>query len=277
MENIKIIVCCHKDDIKAMSDVFLPLHVGKAISDKELYITCDNDGENISAKNLNYCELTGVYWAWKNLRNVDYIGLCHYRRYFDFNDVGRSSFPITTLPTDRFESTNLSLTTEVLDLLRQGYIILPKEWNLRTSVYLNYCEIHYSHDFRVMGDVIKELSPERYADAIRLTMLNSNRLIPFNMFIMSRSQFNNYCEWLFLILEEIERRIDIRNYDSEQQRIFGYMGERMLNIYLKAEQLKYKQYPILMFSEEGKMLDMSFFQYKVRCLMNDLALWLTKY
>ena len=277
MEKIKIIVCCHKDDIKASSDVYLPLHVGKAISNKELNITCDNDGENISAKNLSYCEVTGLYWAWKNLKDVDYIGLCHYRRYFDFHGIGRRLFPISTLPTEAFVSTDLSLTTEVLDLLHRGYIILPQEWNLRTSVYLNYCEIHYSHDFRVMGDVINELSPEKYADAFRATMINSNRLIPFNMFIMSRCQFNKYCEWLFFILKEIEQRIDITNYDPEQRRIFGYMGERMLNIYLRAEGLKYKQFPILLFSEEQRLFDMPFYQYKARCLMNDLALWLTKY
>ena len=109
MEKIKIIVCCHKDDIKASSDVYLPLHVGKAISNKELNITCDNDGENISAKNLSYCELTGLYWAWKNLKDVDYIGLCHYRRYFDFHGIGRRLFPISTLPTEAFVSTDLSL------------------------------------------------------------------------------------------------------------------------------------------------------------------------
>ena len=85
--NIKIIVCCHKKDIFKESDIYKPIHVGKAISNIELGIQGDDTDENISSKNASYCELTGMYWAWKNLKNTDYIGLCHYRRYFDFNHL----------------------------------------------------------------------------------------------------------------------------------------------------------------------------------------------
>lgn len=63
----------------------MPIHVGKVLHpDVDLGIQRDDTGDNISLKNSSYCELTGMYWAWKNLRGVDVIGLCHYRRYFDF-------------------------------------------------------------------------------------------------------------------------------------------------------------------------------------------------
>lgn len=70
MERLKIVVCCHKEDIKASSDVYMPLHVGKALSDKNLGIPGDDTGDNISKKNASYCELTGMYWAWRDLKNV---------------------------------------------------------------------------------------------------------------------------------------------------------------------------------------------------------------
>ena len=81
--NCKILVCCHKDDIYVNQEPYLPLQVGKALSDLDLGLLGDNTGDNISVKNKSYCELTGLYWAWKNLKGIDVIGLCHYRRYFD--------------------------------------------------------------------------------------------------------------------------------------------------------------------------------------------------
>ena len=86
MSIVKILVCCHKPDYFKSDDVYMPIHVGKAISKYELGIQDDVTGDNISKENPSCCELTGMYWAWKNLKNVDVIGLCHYRRYFDFNN-----------------------------------------------------------------------------------------------------------------------------------------------------------------------------------------------
>ncbi len=277
MERIKLIVCCHKEDIKASADVYMPLHVGKALSNKELGIACDNTGKNISHKNASHCELTGMYWAWKNLTDEDYIGLCHYRRYFDFHRLGRKGFPITTFPSSAFSSTDISITDEAREWLRQGYVILPKAWHLRTSVYLDYCERHSSSDFRQMGDVVRQLSPASFDNAIMETMVRSNQLCPLNMFVMSWSQFDEYCSWLFPILEELEKRIDISAYDAVQRRIFGYMGERLLNVYVWAKQLPVKQLPILKFSEEEEVFGMSFPKYKLRCCLNDLALRMTRY
>ena len=81
--DIKILVAAHKRYWMPADDVYMPLHVG-AEGKEPLGYTPDNTGDNISAKNPNYCELTGLYWAWKNL-DCQYIGLCHYRRYFGCN------------------------------------------------------------------------------------------------------------------------------------------------------------------------------------------------
>ena len=94
MNLIKILVCCHKPCELPNGDIYLPIQVGKKCSNLDLGIQSDceingQDCENISEKNNIYCEMTAAYWAWKNIRklypNIDYIGLCHYRRYFNIN------------------------------------------------------------------------------------------------------------------------------------------------------------------------------------------------
>ena len=86
--NIKILVAAHKQYWMPEDSVYLPLHVG-AEGKPDLGYTKDNTGENISAKNPNFCELTGLYWAWKNLE-ADYVGLVHYRRYLPVRKCGIS-------------------------------------------------------------------------------------------------------------------------------------------------------------------------------------------
>ena len=78
--DIKILIAMHKPYWTPEDDVYLPLQVGSALHPHFLPVT-DDSGDNISAKNPGYCEMTGLYWAWKNLK-ADYVGLCHYRRYF---------------------------------------------------------------------------------------------------------------------------------------------------------------------------------------------------
>lgn len=90
MSTTKILVCCHKPDNFKNDEVYMPIHVGKANSKYELGIQGDDTGDNISKENPHFCELTGLYWAWKNMQPVDYIGLCHYRRYFNFHSSDTS-------------------------------------------------------------------------------------------------------------------------------------------------------------------------------------------
>ena len=78
--DIKVIVAAHKPYRMPQDSMYLPLHVGRALADHNLGWQGDNTGDNISLKNPYYCELTGLYWAWKNLK-ADAIGLVHYRRF----------------------------------------------------------------------------------------------------------------------------------------------------------------------------------------------------
>ena len=119
MKDIKIIIATHKQYFMPSDDMYLPLHVGK-LGKEELGYQGDDTGDNISAKNPNYCELTGLYWAWKNLPN-DYLGLIHYRRFFSVkNRAERKKNPLETLYLTHEEASQL---------LSQYDVIVPSKRN----------------------------------------------------------------------------------------------------------------------------------------------------
>lgn len=269
--NLKIIECCHKNDICKVSETYMPIQVGKAISNVCLDMQGDDEGDNISEKNGSYCELTGMYWAWKNLKGVDYIGLCHYRRYFDFNHEGRRVFPSTTKETDSFEKLNLEINPKVMSWLKHGGCVIAKPIHLHTSLYLQYCEGHYSPDFKVLGDVIRETQP-KYFKGFWKYLVGSNKFSAYNMFIMNWKQFDDYCNWLFPLLQAVEDRLDISHYPPFQKRIYGYMAERLLNLYVRTNKLKTLELPVLKIADEPEVDNVSIGKYFIRTLVRDLAI-----
>lgn len=276
MSNIKIIVCCHKKDIFKESDTFLPIQVGKSLANSDLGFIGDDTGENISWKNASYCELTGMYWAWKNLKGVDYIGLCHYRRYFDFNHIGRKYFPLTTIETEKFNLLNLEINDRSIEWLDKGGWIVAKPVHLYTSLYFQYCGDHISTDFKVLGDAIRNTLPHHFFQAFWDSQMRSNIFSPYNMFIMPWSQFDKYCNWLFGLLKSVEDEIDISNYSSFQKRVFGYLAERLLNLYIYAEGIRTMKIPILKISDEPEIDDISTLKYFIRTVLRDFAMKVTK-
>ena len=78
----KIYIVTHKKFKPPVDPMYVPIQVGKQNTKKNLNILSDDTGDNIAYKNANYCELTALYWIWKNEMQADIIGMCHYRRYF---------------------------------------------------------------------------------------------------------------------------------------------------------------------------------------------------
>ncbi|MCD8266009.1 MAG: DUF4422 domain-containing protein [Prevotellaceae bacterium] len=233
--NTKILVCCHKDGIRATEPPYMPIHVGKAITKGDLGMQGDDTGENISRKNASYCELTGMYWAWKNLRGVDVIGLCHYRRYFDFHHQVRPLMPHDEFKPEQLQTLDLSVPDSVTEKVKRGKVVTAKPLHFIHNVAMDYYTQHISDDFRTLRDVMSNVDGGRYKNAFNKVMFTGNRLSPCNMFLMRWQDFDNYCHWLFGILEEAERCIDISHYSAMQRRIFGFMAERLLNVWLYAE------------------------------------------
>jgi hypothetical protein len=206
--------------------------VGKALSTLDLGIQGDDTGDTISVKNKSFCEITGLYWAWKNIKtvypNIQYIGLCHYRRYFALdrkNSNRDGGIYVPVLPDMKNYKNILLHTLSSNKLIIANPIIHP--WSLQTE----YSRYHHGDDYSTLKEIINELSPE-YNFSFNKVMEWNNHFSHFNMFVSSYSFFANYCEWLFPILFEAEKRINISNYNELQTRVFGFLAEYLLNIFI---------------------------------------------
>lgn len=269
MSNIKIFICAHKEVQLPQHPYFLPVQAGAALHESIIGYQPDNEGDNISAKNPNFCELTCHYWAWKNLKNVDIVGLNHYRRYFDF-----------TRKWPQFSADKHFITTE--SFLNQDYqfpdleeklskydIILPIARHWRVSNTQQYGDYHIAKDWEMLRQIIKERSPQ-YIPAFEKTMDKSNKAVGYNMFITHWKHFDAYSEWLFDILFEVERRVPPTD-DPIQSRIYGYMSERLINVFCEHHQLQINHIPLIMpLDDINDGLNVSNIHWCWRRLSNDL-------
>ena len=233
--DVKIIVATHKTYRMPSDEMYIPVHVGAA-GKNSLGYTGDTTGANISEKNKNYCELTGLYWAWKNL-NADYIGLSHYRRHFSIKPQ-----------SDRWASI---LTKEQLELLLKDCdVVLPKPRNyFIESNYSQYAHAHHAIDLDTTRAILSEKYPEYipvYDNYMKRT--TGHR---FNMFIMKKEKFDAYCSWLFDVLFELERRLDISQYSQNDSRVFGFVSERLIDAWLETNSVKYKEIPCMFMEKQN--------------------------
>lgn len=267
---MKIIVAAHKPYNVYNDDIYTPIHVGKKLSPYNIEnMLGDDTGDNISEKNPMYCELTALYWAWKNLKDVDYIGLCHYRRYFDFHKQTSSYLPITAKPTKDFDTFNFSIPDYIKEELEKGTIILPKKLVLKESVYKHYCKEHYKKDIDTLQSAVNKLSD---LETIREynELMSQNKFSPYNMFIMSWKNYDEYCTWLFKVLDMVEKQTDLTNYDSAQKRIYGYMSERLLNVYVNAQKKNLLYVPLVQFIDQQSVKNQSFIEHTLKTIAKNI-------
>lgn len=232
---MKIIVATHKKYWMPKDNIYMPIHVGK-YGKKDIGFKGDDTGQNISSKNPNYCELTGIYWAWKNLNDVDYIGLSHYRRHFTVKNF------ITLLFKNKRES--VLTKSELKDILKKYDVVLP---NKRRYYIETNCS-HYNHahnpdDLKRTEEIIKKFYPEysKYFDKIMgLTYAHM-----FNMFIMKKNIFDSYCNWLFSVLEKLEKDIDVSTYNDYEARVFGFISELLMDVWIEKNSIEYKEIKVI--------------------------------
>ena len=237
--NIKLIIAAHKKAQVPTENIYIPVHVGA--EGKELFgFTPDNTGENISIKNPYYCELTGLYWAWKNLE-CDVVGLVHYRRYF-----GKKN-------KDDFYAGTIGQQT-VEELMGKYDVVLAKPRNyyiesIKTHFY-NHIKVFSKVDYIVyLEKTLKELSPE-YMEAYN-KVFSRTKAHMCNMFIMKKSDFDKYCEWLFSILGYMEEHHSDFTGEDQMPRIYGFIGELLLDVYVTKNQMHYCEYPVIAMGTES--------------------------
>lgn len=274
-DKMKILVCTHKPSFVLQDDVYTPIQVGKALSDINLGYLGDDKGDNISVKNKEYCELTAIYWAWKNLTNVDVIGLCHYRRYFNINSSAFSVY-LNEISEEDFKKNDFKIThKKVKKILSKNDIILPKFWRTPWSVKRDFYISVNEEDLEILGRVISKKHPD-YMKSYKKFCLG-NRRTGCNMFITSKKLFDDYAEWLFDILFEVERYVKISSY-TYYRRIFGFMAEILLPVYCDKHGLRIKECQMLFVAsqESNSSLFIRFIKRYAKNLINNLVFFLTR-
>ena len=210
---MSIYVVTHKKYNIPKMKGYIPIQVGASLHENLGY-KVDSDGDNISDKNPNYCELTALYYMWKNLDD-DIIGLTHYRRYF--------CDKMTSEPLKHILSYDTAKS-----LLKKYDVIVPYKMHRQgKTIREDYAEYHNVRDYDECGKIIKEFFPEYKRDFVKVS--KSKDLYQFNMLITKKKYFDEYCNWLFTILFELEKRIDISDYDAYNSRIYGFLSERLFN------------------------------------------------
>lgn len=232
-----IYVVTHKNISLKLPENYKIIGVGNnSIINEDLH---DNTGDNISSKNKNYCELTALYWLWKN-SNDDIVGLEHYRRMFlndNINEIGLLS------------------EDEILSIMSKYDIIVPTLFDNNTrTVYQHYVEDHKKRDIELVQNIISSKYPE-YNSSFNQVM-NSKYEYGFNMLITRKDILDEYSQWLFDILFDLENKVDISKYDEYQKRIYGFLSERLFNVWLKYKKYNVKENVIAnILDSKEKILD----------------------
>lgn len=191
------------------------IQVGAALTNERLYdgVLVDNTGENISKKNKQYCELTALYWIWKNATE-EIVGLCHYRRHF-------------ILPKNWI----MRMKAESVD------VILPVPLYVAPSLKGNYEGRHDASDLHFMLNYFRENRSQEYND-LKMFM-DKNLYSPCNMFIMKKEVLEELCEWLFPILDKVVEHGGEKK-DSYLNRYPGFLSERLISFFFEYHRDRYK-------------------------------------
>lgn len=218
-KNIKILVVSHKNYKMPKDFMYLPVGVGSKKNELNKIFVLDDTGDNIAKRNNQYSELTALYWAWKNLE-YDYLGIVHYRRY---------------MALKKCKSLDGILSEEQVSRVLEEYEIITA----RPQMYIESIKNHYvkchktQHDncrrqIEILGEVIKRRTPMYYEYFQRV--MNSHSAHMFNMFIMSKENIDDYCNWIFPILFETEILID--KADLGYERLMGSLSEFLLDVWI---------------------------------------------
>lgn len=266
MAKIKLINVTHKPCKVFDSDIILTVHAGRKIaeqkskdgflsaSDMEWMINntiSDATGDNISTLNRYYNEMTAIYWAWKNyeiIGNPEAIGVMHYRRHFILDN----KLKITGKYLNDLGLTDNNLSS----LVSQFDIIHPQFVNTGKKIFIDrigneYCTLggnKIKEAIALTLDIIKEIHPSYYDDVYNV--LHGNQTGSFcNMFIMKKELFFEYCEWIFPILFELDKRLG-RDYEAGQERCVGWTSEMLTSIFIYLKSLSHSHKEVFVFNQD---------------------------
>ncbi len=215
---VKIFAMTHKEFDVPKNTMYVPLHVGHMQAKQDFGYLGDDTGDHISELNCYYAELSGVYWVWKNYHEADYVGICHYRRFLTSEEG-------YVFSEQQYEA-----------ILQEYDIITTKQLELPNSYHYGFGAHHRKETLDETGRIIQEKYPEYY-DTF-LDLVHKNKTYFGNIMVAKKELFDEYAEWLFNIFFELQKRIDLTFEDDYHKRVFGFISEFLLYVWVTAKGLK---------------------------------------
>lgn len=245
---MSLYVATHKKTSLPVCDWIVP--IGLAGYSDELVKLNDSislGGNEISNRNRNYCELTGLYWLTQNCSD-DIIGLCHYRRYFSFIHYDGVGFNYPSfIQTDQEDAALKFVSTEaqkqlMSNLLESYKIIVPRPIIHPETVASAFISAHGEKFWQLFLSACREEfgNDMRYYDY-------ETRFYFANMFVAKNNIFKNYNETLFRVIDKVYSEIgdlpDEPGLRYQHYRYPGYLAERFMGLYLHKSGISYFETP----------------------------------
>jgi hypothetical protein len=231
----KIYIVSHKEFQKPEDPFYEPIYVGKYGKEKE-FMRSDSRGNNIAKYNLFINETTALYWIWKHSKD-DYVGMCHYRRFF-LQDEEKN---IRNILSNPFADSIL----EKYDIILPQTILLE---NVKEQLERHVDLKAFDEGWKIITCLIKKKQPD-YWDSFEYFFNCAKIMYPCNMFVTRKKIADCYCEWLFSFILDVVKVADFSVYDNYSQRMIGFFIERLFNVWLLKQDLKIKELPVLLTDE----------------------------
>lgn len=242
MDKVKILVACHKKAEVYQDNVYTPIQVGKSLRpDLDLGFITDDTGDNISSLNPYYCELTAEYWAWKNL-DCEYIGLQHYRRYFDYT----------------FTEDNVDKFFEDTD------VVLANPYYLPRTIFDWWCQELVPEDIYISLKLLEKMYPDDYSKG--QSYFTNKIFYPCNMFVCRKQLFDEFAAWQFKYLKKLREIVCMSDYKREQ-RLMGFIGEGIMPLYFMNRGYRIKTLPMVPMPGSKEKFKMGNWRRKTRALL----------
>ncbi len=227
--DIKIFMCCHRQ-FDIVPPLCIPIQAGAALNPPVAGAISDAEGESISEKNREYCELTAIYSVWRN-HTADYYGFCHYRRLFCFDGSVKKPYLAKKSLSEKERQRLLGTPQQISQLLEGCDICIPRAEDMGISARQYYIDsrYHYKEDLELFTQLLCKRHPELASAAEEY--LSQSRQYFCNMFIMKQQHFHRYCGILFPLLEEFDS-LKSPHHDFQSDRVDGYLAELFTGIFV---------------------------------------------
>ncbi|GCD52926.1 DUF4422 domain-containing protein [Acetobacter pasteurianus] len=245
---VTIYTACHDNFQNPCDNIYTPMLCGKKNKNIVTNFMGDDTGQNISDLNYCFCELTALYWMWKNDKTSDIVGLSHYRRFFAKKTYGNNLFyKMPSNPDEKIEREEIAAGNDFDYLMGDVDLVVSLKQDVGNVLH-NYRLYHNIDDMFLVERMIQRLHPE-YMDAYRFFMREECAIYRYNMFVGKKAVVDKYCEWIFSILLPLADLKFFNNYSDYQKRIFGFISERIMGVWLlhNRDKLLIEERPVVEF------------------------------